>query len=303
MSDREILVTGGAGFIGSHLVDRIKGKNKVYVYDNFSNASIENERENVTYYREDILDIQPLVEKVQNIDTIFHFAATPSVRKSSENPVRCFRQNLRGTINLLEAARKNDVSRIVFASSSTVYGEAEIPTPENAPLKPISNYGSCKASSEMFLKSYYHTYGIDSVILRYANIYGPRSGHGVMHDFFHKLKEDPTRLEILGDGKQKKSYLYIDDCINATLTALESKKGFDIFNIGSETQITVDKIAEMVSDEMKLNPEFVYTGGNKGWRGDVTEMLLDINKITSLGWGPKYSVEEGIRKYVRWLKD
>ena len=298
-----ILVTGGAGFMGSHLVERLMKENEVVVYDDYSNAVVEEEWEGVEYVRGDVLDLSKLEESLRGVDLVFHFAASGSVKESSEDPLGTFRRNVVGTLNVLEAARRNDVGRIVFASSSTVYGEAEvIPTPEDAPLRPISNYGASKAACEMYLRSYSSTYGIKAIVLRYANVFGPRSNHGVVHDFCLKLTRDPTRLQILGDGKQRKSYLYIDDAIDATLCSLSSSKDFDVFNVGSEEQVTVDEIARMVSSEMGLNPVFEYTGGRRGWPGDVTEMLLDIRKIKSLGWAPKVSIREGIRRYVRWFK-
>lgn len=302
VKDKRILITGGAGFIGSHLVDRLRNENEVIVYDNFSNAVIGERRENVAYFEGDILDQDALVEKTKGIDLIFHFAAAPSVKESSENPLRTFEQNVWGTMNVLEAGRKNNVPRLIFASTSTVYGEAEIPTLESASLEPISNYGASKAACEMYFKSYSSMYGIKSIVLRYANIFGDRGNRGVMHDFFHKLKENPGKLEILGNGEQNKSYLYIDDCIDATLTALKTREQFDAFNIGSEEQITVNQIAEVISEEMDLNPDFEYTGGRRGWKGDVPEMLLDISKIKSFGWNPQFSTEEGIRRYIRWLE-
>lgn len=298
-----VLITGGAGFIGSHLVDSLKEENEVLVYDNFSNAVIKEKQSEVAYFEEDVLDLPALIERTKNIDLIFHYAAAPSVKESSESPLHSFEQNVRGTLNVLESMRKNDIPWLVFASTSTVYGEAETPTPESAPLKPISNYGASKVACEMYVRSYSSLYGIQAVVLRYANIFGPRSSRGVMYDFFHKLKENPKRLEILGNGKQNKSYLYIDDCIDATLTSLRTKKQFDVFNIGSEEQVTVDRIAQVMSDELGLDPEFKYTGGKRGWKGDVPVMLLDLSKIKSLGWELKVPTVESIRRYVRWLKE
>jgi UDP-glucose 4-epimerase len=303
IKSRRIIVTGGAGFIGSHLIDRLREENEVLVYDNFSNPAIKERRSDVTYFEDNILDLAALVEKTKSADVILHYAAAPSVKESSENPLHSFEQNVQGTINVLEAARKNDIPRLVFASTSTVYGEAETPTPESASLKPISNYGASKVACEMYARSYSSLYGIQAIVLRYANIFGPRANRGVMYDFFHKLKQTPKKLEILGNGKQKKSYLYIDDCIDATLASLRTKKQFDAFNIGSEEQVTVDRIAEVMSDELGLDPEFEYTGGDRGWEGDVPVMLLDVSKIKSLGWEPKVPTEEGIRKYVRWLEE
>jgi len=172
MKGRLVLVTGGAGFIGSHLVDRLKENNEVLVYDNFSNTAIGERRSDVIYYKDDVLDASSLIDKSKDADVIFHFAAAPSVKESSENPLHSFEQNVCGTMNVLEVARRNDVPELVFASTSTVYGEAETPTPESAPLKPISNYGASKAACEMYLKSYSSTYGIKSIALRYANIFG-----------------------------------------------------------------------------------------------------------------------------------
>lgn len=298
-----IMIIGGAGFIGSHLVDSFKKENDVLVYDNFSDAVIKERQSEVTYFEEDVLDLSTLIEKTRDINLIFHYAAAPSVKESSEKPLHSFEQNVRGTLNVLESMRKNDIPLLVFASTSTVYGEAEIPTPESAPLKPISNYGASKAACEMYVRSYSSLYGIQAIVLRYANIFGPRSSRGVMYDFFYKLKQDPKKLEILGDGEQKKSYLYIDDCIDATLTSLKTEKRFDVFNIGSDEQVTVNWIAKVISNELGLDPEFKYTGGKRGWKGDVPVMLLDVSKIKSLGWEPKVSTMEGIRRYVRWLKE
>lgn len=298
-----VLVTGGAGFIGSHLVDSLKEENEVLVYDNFSNAVTKERQSEVTYFEEDVLDLSTLIEKTKNINLIFHYAAAPSVKESSESPLHSFEQNVRGTLNVLESMRKNDIPRLVFASTSTVYGEAEIPTPESAPLKPISNYGASKVACEMYVRSYSSLYGIQAIVLRYANIFGPRARRGVMYDFFHKLKKTPKKLEILGNGKQKKSYLYIDDCIDATLTSLRTGERFEVFNIGSEEQVIVDRIAEVMSEELGLDPEFKYTGGERGWKGDVPVMLLDVSKIKSLGWEPKVMTVEGIRRYIRWLEE
>lgn len=302
MKNKEILITGGAGFIGSHLADKLKDKNSVKVFDNFSNPAIKKKRSNVSYIKEDIQKQRVLEDSFKDVDVVFHLAAATSVKKSSERPFYNFENNAKGTLNVLEAARKKDVPKVVFASSSTVYGLAdELPTPESADLKPISNYGASKSAGEMYLRSYSSTYGIQTISLRFANIFGPRSDHGVMYDFFHKLKENPEKLTILGDGEQRKSYLYIEDCIDATLTSLQVEKDFEVFNIGSNEQISVTEIAEILSDEMDLDPDFEYMGGKKGWKGDVPEMLLDVKKIESLGWNPETPVEEGIRKYIEWL--
>jgi UDP-glucose 4-epimerase len=202
--------------------------------------------------------------------------------------------------------RRNQVPILVFASTSTVYGQASIiPTPEDYPINPISNYGASKSACEVYMMSSSSSYKMTCVSLRYANIFGVRSNHGVVHDFFQKLKKDPSRLEILGDGKQVKSYLYITDCIEASLLATEKcKQGeFGAFNIGSTEKLEVNEIAKIVIDELGISDiELSYTGGKQGWVGDVTDMLLDTEKIRNLGWQPTVDVREGIRRYVAWLR-
>lgn len=212
------MVTGGAGFIGSHLVDRLVEKgHEVTVVDDLSSSALDRIQEHVDRERIDFHQ-KDLKEKCENLydrtDTVFHFAASSDVKTGNEKPRRMYENNVTVTFNVLEACRKTGVDEVVFASSSTVYGEAdEIPTPEDYGIDPISLYGSTKAACEALARSYSSLYGMDVTILRYANIFGPRSDHGVIYDFYHKLKEDPDKLEILGDGRQRKSYLYIDDCV------------------------------------------------------------------------------------------
>ncbi len=236
-------------------------------------------------------------------DAVFHMAADPDVRSSARIPTKSFNLNVIMTFRLLEACRKGDIKHLVFASTSTVYGDADvIPTPEDYPCEPISNYGASKLACEAYCSAYAHSYGMKATMVRYANIFGERSSHGVMYDFYNKLKKNPKKLEILGDGKQTKSYLHVDDCVSATLTAFEKQdKIHDIFNVGSSEKHNVDEIAKLVCDAMKLKPEFKYAGGTRGWTGDVKLMLLDVNKIESLGWKQKISFQEGVKRYVKWL--
>ncbi|MBI4399653.1 GDP-mannose 4,6-dehydratase, partial [Candidatus Micrarchaeota archaeon] len=256
---------------------------------------------NLKFIQKSILD-KNLAACFREADEIFHFAADPLVKESAFKPVENFNENVVGTINVLEAARKADVKRITFASTSTVYGDARvIPTPESYPMLPISNYGASKLAGEAYVCSYAHTYGINSVSLRYANIFGPRSLHGVMHDFHHKLKKNKKKLEILGNGKQTKSYLYISDCINATLLCHKQKKNYDFFNIGSRSTTTALEIANMVCSYMKLKPKLTFTGGKRGWIGDVPKMLLDIKKLENIGWKEKIHFEQGLIHYLDWL--
>jgi len=304
----KILVTGGAGFIGSHLVERlVKESHHVTVLDNLSSGKEEFieehlDRENFEFHRTDLLHSK-IDGYFRDVDRVFHLAANSGVKIGAEDTKIDLEQNILVTYNVLEAMRRNGVEDIVFMSTSTVYGEADIPTPENhSPMEPISLYGATKLACESLISAYCHTFGMNAVIFRLANVIGGRSTHGVVHDFVNKLKENPDELEILGNGLQKKSYVYIDDCIDAVLLALEhARKPLDIFNIGSCDQITVKEIAEIVSEEMGVRPNFAFTGGKRGWNGDVTSMLLDISKMRKLGWKPRYGSGEAVRKAVRDL--
>lgn len=305
----KVLVTGGAGFIGSHLVDRlIKEGNEVIVLDNLSTGKRENIQQhfsnpNFKFYRVELLT-DKIDKYFKSVDEVWHLAANPDVRAALKDTKVDINQNILITYNVLEAMRKNDVRRILFTSSSTVYGEAKkIPTPEDyAPLIPISLYGATKLACEALISAYCYTFDMNAVIFRLANIIGPRSTHGVIYDFINKLRKNPNELEILGDGNQKKSYLHIDDCIEAMLIGVKNaKEKTEIFNVGSEDWITVKKIAKMVSEEMRLNPKFKFIGGKRGWKGDVPLMLLDVSKIKSIGWKPKYNSFEAVRITVKCL--
>lgn len=305
-----ILVTGGAGFIGSHLSRALSKKgHDLVILDNLSSGSEQNIihllNKEVKLFIGDCTKASDVKNAIKNVDVVFHFAANPEVRLELNDPKTCFHQNIFATHILLEEFRKSKAHTIVFASTSTVYGDAKvIPTPEDySPLEPISIYGASKLASEALITSYAHIYNKRAIILRLANIIGPRSKHGVIIDFINKLKKNPRDLEILGDGKQNKSYLYIDDCIDAILKAFDSaKQKIEVFNIGSEDQIEVRRIAEIVCEEMNLsNVRFKFTGGinGRGWLGDVRNMLLDISKLKSRGWKPKYNSEEAVRVTVR----
>jgi UDP-glucose 4-epimerase len=311
---RSILVIGGAGFIGSHLVDSLMARREyVCVFDNLSTGSMENVRQwldhpNFTFIKGDLLN-QPDLKKLEvgNYNIIFHLAANPEVSLGSIEPSIQFQQNIVATYNLLEHIRRAEESPILaFTSTSTVYGEpAKIPTPEDyAPLEPISVYGASKLACEALISAYAYTYGFKAVILRLANIVGPRSRHGVIHDFIQKLRKNPHELEILGDGTQTKSYLHISECVEAILLATEKmKKRVEVYNVGSESQINVKTIAEIVIEEIDLkNVKLKLTGGvdgGRGWKGDVKNMLLDISKLKALGWRPKLNSEQAVRKTVR----
>lgn len=318
MKKHKILVTGGAGFIGSHLVDNLaKKKWEIRVFDNLSNGSMANIAQwhgnrSFDFIEGDMQNANDLKKAVEDIELVFHFAANPEVRVGETNPDIHFRENLVATFNLLEAMRKNKKAQtLVFASTSTVYGEASaIPTPETyGPLIPISTYGASKLGCEALTSSYAYTFGIRCLILRFANVVGSRAKHGVITDFIRKLKANPRVLEILGDGSQKKSYLHIDDCIEAILLTtnklLGGKERVQIFNIGAIDQVNVKKIAEIVRGEMNLpDADLVCTGGvdgGRGWLGDVKNMHLSIKKLIDIGWKPRFKSGEAIRLAARSL--
>ncbi|WXG40105.1 MAG: SDR family NAD(P)-dependent oxidoreductase [Candidatus Freyarchaeum deiterrae] len=305
------LVTGGTGFIGSHLVDNLVEKGcKVTILDDLSNSTTEYiqdylDKGQIEFVKGDVRDFETVESCLEDISVVFHFAAQYDIRRSVSDPMYDFDVNVNGMVNVLEAMRKKDISNIVLASSGgTLYGLAEtLPTPETYPSQPISPYGASKASSEAYISAYCACYGLCGVVLRYANIIGARSLHGVIFDFYQKLKKEHKSLQILGDGNQRKSYMDVSDCINASLYVSEkSEKGFNIFNIGSEEWVTVNYISKLVINELKLQDvELTYTGGEQGWTGDVSLMLLDISKLKNQGWKPTIRIDEAIRKYVRWL--
>ena len=308
MREESVLVTGGAGFIGSHLVDALLSQgNSVHVLDNLSNGKTEHidrwlQQPNFTFTKDDLLTKTDWTD-INDCRTVIHLAANPEVRVGSSKPEIHFQQNLQATFNLLEATRKKGkVSTCVFASSSTVYGDATgIPTPEDyAPLQPISVYGATKLACEALITAYAHTYDFNTIILRLANIIGPRSNHGVIIDLIQKLRMNQKTLEILGDGTQSKSYLLVDDCVEAFLLALsKSKEKITVLNVGSEDMVDVKKIASIIIEEMGLHDtQFTYTGGvdgGRGWKGDVKTMLLDVKHLRALGWRPKYTSDQAVR--------
>lgn len=308
-------MTGGAGFIGSSLCESLVLRgDEVTVIDNFTSGSNSNLawavgfRNSFAVVRCDVKS-QPEIERlVRSLDTVFHFAANPEVRLDKSEPKTCFEENVAATQVVLEAARKSSVRSLIFASSSTVYGEARVqPTPEEYCLSaPISIYGACKLASEALISGYAKTYGFNATILRFANVIGPRSNHGVVPDFVRKLKADPNALEILGDGLQTKSYLYIDDCVSAITLAEKSASGLTVYNVGSKDQIDVKQVAAIVSKVMGLTPRYKFTGGidgGRGWKGDVTNMILDIRKMQSLGWQPKHSSAEAVLMTAKQLQN
>lgn len=303
------LVTGGAGFIGSHLVEKLVEEGwDVAILDNFSTGRFENVEHAFKTGRLRVImgDAKSvkLVEEADSLEYVFHLAANPDVRETS--PSIHFHENIEATFNMLEYARKTGIRFFVFASSSTVYGDAsKVPTPEDyGPLKPISLYGAAKLAAEGLVSSYCHTFGMAGVSLRLANVVGPRLTHGVIYDFINKLRENPKRLEILGDGSQRKSYVWVEDCVEAMLHISKHAEGsrYEVYNVGSEDWITVSEIADMIVESMGLkNIEKVFTGGvenGRGWVGDVKLMSLDISRIKASGWRPKHTSRGAVKLSV-----
>ena len=304
------LITGGAGFIGSHIVDKLIENHDVLVYDNLSSGKEELishhiGKSNFKFLRADLLDSETITKAMEGVDFVFHIAANPDVRHGIERTKIDLEQGPIATHNLLEAMRKNNVKKIAFSSSSCVYGDTDqLPTPETyGPLLPISLYGASKLACEALISSYCHSFGMQAWIFRFANVIGERGTHGVLVDFIEKLRANPQSMEILGDGKQKKSYFLVQDCVQAILTAIEkSEKQVDIFNLGCDDWLDVDRIAEIVVEEMNLHDvKFTHTGGSRGWIGDIPKTWLNIDKIKSLGWQPRYNSEQAVRESVKIL--
>jgi UDP-glucose 4-epimerase len=305
---QNILVTGGAGFIGSHLVDHlIREGHQVKVYDNLSggnrdflNHHTKNKR--FTFVKADLADQKTLRRESKNIDMVFHLAANSDISKGITDPSIDFRETSQNTFNLLQAMKENGIKKIFFTSGSGIYGDVgSTYTKENfGPLVPVSMYGATKLSAEAMIYAFSNFYDIQVWVLRPANIIGPRLTHGVVFDFIRRLKKNSKKLQILGDGKQSKSYLYVLDVINAIdLVVKKTKKKINIFNIASNSFITVNSIADIITKEMNINPKQSWTGGKIGWKGDVAKVRINNFQITKLGWRPKYNSRQAVQKTVR----
>lgn len=308
MKCQKYFITGGAGFIGSHLVDRLVGSGEVTVYDNLSSGKREFiqhhlGRGNFHFIEADVLDFDTLNKAIARHDVVFHFAADPDVRVGIEDTSLDLQQGTLATYNVLEAMRLNKISRIVFASSSTVYGEAgtKAVSEDYGPLLPISLYGASKLACEGLISAFCHLFDMQAWIFRFANVVGARSSHGVIFDFINKLRQNPGKLEILGDGTQEKPYLYVSDCVDGILFGFEhSHERVNVFNLGTDSSTSVTTIANMLVEAMGLSGvRFAYTGGDRGWRGDVPQVRYDISKIRRLGWRPRYNSDEAVRQAIR----
>tara|TARA_Y200000002_G_scaffold377651_1_gene383610 strand:- start:9248 stop:10210 length:963 start_codon:yes stop_codon:yes gene_type:complete len=306
------VVTGCAGFIGSSMVDRLLSQgHQVIGIDNFSTGLREFlkdalKNENFILEEKDLLNLESFSGLLEEVDTVFHFAANADVRSGTDQPRVDLEQNTIVTHNVLEAMRMNNVKRIVFSSTGSVYGEsAKIPTPEDGPF-PIqtSLYGASKAACEGLITAYCEGFGFQSWIFRFVSILGERYTHGHVYDFYKKLKNNPEELAVLGNGKQRKSYLYIQDCLDAILVAHDKASNkVNIFNLGVDGYCEVNDSIEWICKELNVSPSIIYSGGDRGWIGDNPFIFLDTKKITSLGWIPKLSIQEGVTKTVQFLKD
>jgi len=288
-------VAGGAGFIGSHMVRRLlqRPDTHVVVYDNFSSGRVWHLPENsrATIVRQDLKNLDRLTEAIAGVDVVFHFASNPDIAKAATQPDIDFWEGTYLTQNLLEAMRLANVRRLIYASGSGIYGDTgETSVTETfSPLLPISTYGASKLACEALICSYTHMFDMHGVGFRFANVVGPRQTHGVAYDFVRRLLRDPTRLEILGDGQQSKSYIHVDDVLDALLTFYDRGwSGFDVFNVATEDYVTVRQIADLVAERLGVSGvDYTYTGGRRGWKGDVPMVRFNTSKLRGQGWTNK----------------
>ena len=298
---KNILVTGGAGFIGSHLVDRLINECTVTVYDNLSTGKEENLPENVLFVKGNLGD-SDLVKKTiddADIDVIFHIGANASVPHSVDNPRYDFEANALGTFNILESCLDLNVEKVVYASTAAVYGEpVYTPIDEDHPLHPISPYGASKLAGERYGFAFKETYGIDFAAIRIFNTYGPRQPRYVMYDFIHKLKKNPLLLEVLGTGEQIRDYCYVSDMADAFV--LVAEQGSGVYNAAGGSPTSIKHLAELMV--AIISPEAAIRYGGRTWAGDVNTLYADITRIRELGFDPKVGFEEGVRKMIAWFE-
>jgi UDP-glucose 4-epimerase len=305
-------ITGAAGFVGSHLADRLLALgHDVVAFDNFSTGrmqflarALENPR--FRLHRADLLDLEALASAMAGADFVYHFASNADVRFGTSHPRKDLEQGVLATWNVLEAMRVNQVRRIAFASTGSVYGEPDvIPTPEECPF-PVqtSLYGAAKLAAEGFIQAYAEGFGVQAWIFRFVSLLGPRYTHGHIVDFYRQLREHPGVLNVLGDGRQRKSYLYVGDCIEAILTATgKASAKVNIFNVGNEDACELDDSISWTCERLGVSPQLIYSGGKRGWIGDSPFILLDCGRLRSLGWRPTLSIKDAVVSTVEFLED
>jgi UDP-glucose 4-epimerase len=308
---QQIFVTGAAGFIGSNLVDRLLADGRRVVgWDNLSTGQREfleaaRGHERFRFVRGDNLDDDGLKAAMRGCDFVFHLAANADVRFGTSHPSRDLEQNTIATFNVLEAMRANGVRRIAFSSTGSVYGEPHVfPTPETCPF-PVqtSLYGASKVAGEGLIAAYCAGFGFQGYVFRFVSILGERYTHGHVFDFYAKLLADPRQIEVLGNGKQRKSYLYVQDCVDAMLTVIDrATEPVNVCNLGTDEYCTVDDSLGWICEHMGVNPRRRYTGGERGWVGDSPFIFLDTAKVRSFGWRPRLSIREGVLRTLRYLQ-
>lgn len=308
----KFFVTGAAGFIGSNLIDRLlQDGHEVTGLDNFSTGQMKFleeacQNEHFKLVQADVLDLPALTNAMSGSDFVFHLAANADVRFGTEHPRKDLEQNTIATYNVLEAMRANNARRIAFSSTGSVYGEAQIfPTPEDAPF-PVqtSLYGASKLAGEGLIQAYCEGYGFQGYIFRFVSILGDRYSHGHVFDFYKKLLQNPDELHVLGDGHQRKSYLYVQDCMDAILFVIENAQDrVNIYNLGTDEYCQVNDSISWICEHLGLNPQRIYSGGDRGWIGDNPFIFLDTTKVRALGWKPKLTIQQGIIKTLEYLQD
>ena len=302
LTGKRIVVTGGAGLVGSHLAGRLGADNDVVVADDLSKGHRDRVPDDVAFARTDLTDADDVAEVITaEVDLVFHLAAYTDTNFAE--PRRLFEENTEMTYNVLERMAEVGVDRVAFTSSSTVYGEAPRPTPEDyAPLEPISVYGASKLADEGLLSTYAHTEGFTVWTFRFANIVGPHQRGNVIPDFVEKLLDDPETLTILGNGRQEKSYLHVSECVDAICHVVEhADDALNTYNLGARTTTSVTRIADVVADVMGVDPTYEYTGGDRGWAGDVPRMRLSVEKLSGLGWEAAESSDDAVRRAAEEL--
>jgi UDP-glucose 4-epimerase len=304
-------VTGCAGFIGSNLVDRLlRDGHRVVGYDNFSTGRLEflvqaQQSSRFQLVRGDTLDLNALTDAMHGVDFVFHFAANADVRFGTQHPRKDLEQNTIATSNVLEAMRANEIRRIAFSSTGSVYGEPNVfPTSEDAPF-PVqtSFYGASKLAAEGLIQAYCEGFSFQAYIFRFVSILGERYTHGHVFDFCKQLREHPDRLDVLGNGKQRKSYLHIQDCLDAIFVAMaRAQNKVNIFNLGTDEYCEVNDSIGWICEHLRLSPQRVYAGGERGWIGDSPFIFLDTAKIRAFGWRPQLTIRDGIIRTVQYLE-
>jgi UDP-glucose 4-epimerase len=307
-----VFITGGAGFIGSNLADRLlQMGHRVTVYDNFATGQQKflgkaSQFPEFTLIKGDTLSLETLTRAMQGSDLVFHLAANADVRFGLQHPRKDLEQNTIATFNVLEAMRTNDIRRLAFSSTGSVYGEPEIfPTPESAPF-PVqtSLYGASKLGCEGLIEAYAEGFEFQTYIFRFVSVLGERYSHGHVLDFYQSLLQNPRELHVLGDGRQRKSYLYIHDCVDAMLLALERAGGkVNIFNLGTDEYCEVNDSVRWITEHLGLAPAISYAGGPRGWVGDSPFIFLDCSRIRALGWSARVSIREGVLRTVAYLQE